>query len=223
MLHAPWILYSRRGWPKSNQVKHDLNQTGLGVTARRRGGKRERNLFSNFLLLERILIKSNIHTLVENSAVLWRSGNKWHNNDILTASVCDSRLNYTLETSFQNNNYASSIHEFHLPPLFYNCTHLSDVLIIFIKRLSILPVVKCSYAHDVFFFVDNRQGQDIFNDPASFIYRSFLQTKKTQVIFQVLVWNYYIFTGCGKRNVQRNACALYPVFFMVSSCAIMVH
>jgi len=52
------------------------------VTARRRGGKkgvgrkRERNLFPNFLVLERILIKSNIHTLVENSAVLWRSGNK---------------------------------------------------------------------------------------------------------------------------------------------------
>ena len=112
---------------------------------------------------------------------------KWHNNSILTATVCDSCLNYPLETSFQNNNYASSIHEFHLPPLLYNCTHLSNVLIIFIKRLSILPVVKCGYTHDVFFFVDNRQGQDIFNDPTSFIYRSFLQTKKTQVIFQLFI------------------------------------
>lgn len=139
------------------------------------------------------------------------------------ASVCDSHLNYTLETSFQNNNYASSIHEFHLPPLFYNCTHLSDVLIIFIKRLSILPVVKCSYAHDVFLFVDNRQGQDIFNDPASFIYRSFLQTKKTQVIFQLFSLKLLYIHRMWQEKCTENPCALHPVFFPVSPCATMVH
>lgn len=74
-------------------------------------------------------------------------------------------------------------HAFHLPPLFYNGTYLSDVFIILVKRLSILPVVKCSYTHDVFFLVDNRQGQDIFNDPTRLIYRSFLQTIKTLRLF----------------------------------------
>lgn len=73
--------------------------------------------------------------------------------------------------------------EFHLPPLFYNCTYLSNVFIIFIKRFSILPVVKCSYSHNVFFLVDNRQGQDVFNDPASVIYGSFLKTIKALRLF----------------------------------------
>lgn len=72
---------------------------------------------------------------------------------------------------------------FHLPPLFCNCTCLSNVFIIFIKRFSIFPVVKCSYSHNVFFLVDNRQGQDIFNDPASVIYRSFLKTIKALRLF----------------------------------------
>lgn len=74
-------------------------------------------------------------------------------------------------------------HAFHLPPLVYNCAYLSDVFIILIERLSILSVVKCSYTHDVFLLVDNRQGQDVFNDPTSLIYRSFLQTIKTLRLF----------------------------------------
>lgn len=146
---------------------------------------------------------------------------KWHNNNVLTASVCDSCLNYTLETSFQNNNYAPSTHEFHLPPLFCNCTHLSDVLIIFIKRLSILPVVKCSDAHDVFFFVDNRQGQDIFNDPASFIYRSFLQTKKDTGYFSTFYFEITIYSQDVAREMyQEIPCALYPVswYHLVPLC-----
>lgn len=88
--------------------------------------------------------------------------------------------------------YLLSFHEFHLLPLFYNCTYLSDVFIILIKRLSILPVVKCSYSHDVFFLVDNRQGQDVFNDPASFIYRSFLQRIKTLRLFLFLTFCFEI-------------------------------
>lgn len=74
-------------------------------------------------------------------------------------------------------------HEFHFPPLFDHCTYLSNVFIILIKRFPILPVVKCSYTHNVVFLVDNRQGQDISNDPASFIYRSFLQTSKACGLF----------------------------------------
>lgn len=53
-------------------------------------------------------------------------------------------------------------------------TYLGDVLVIFVKGLPILPVIKCSHSHNVFFLVNDRKGQDVFNDPASFIYRSFL-------------------------------------------------
>lgn len=93
-------------------------------------------------------------------------------------------------------------HEFHLPPLFYNYTYLSNVFIILIERFSILPVVKCSHSHNLFFLVDNRQGQDIFNDPTSFIHRSFLQTIRTLRLLKKNVFNNYRFTGCCKRNVQ---------------------
>lgn len=59
-------------------------------------------------------------------------------------------------------------------PLLIFPVYLGDVLVMLIKGLPVLPVVKCSHAHNVFFLVNDRQGQDIFNDPASFIYWSFL-------------------------------------------------
>lgn len=52
---------------------------------------------------------------------------------------------------------------------------LSDLLIVFIKRLAVFPVEESGDAHDFFLLVDNGQRQDILDDKACVIHSLFLE------------------------------------------------
>lgn len=45
--------------------------------------------------------------------------------------------------------------------------YLHELLILIIKRLSVFSVVKCGHANNLFFFVDDRQRENIFNHPTA--------------------------------------------------------
>lgn len=53
--------------------------------------------------------------------------------------------------------------------------YLHELLVLIIKRLSIFSVVKSSHAHDLFFFVDDWQRQNVFYGPTAVVQRLRLQ------------------------------------------------
>lgn len=53
--------------------------------------------------------------------------------------------------------------------------NLGDLLVVFIKRLAVFPVVESGDAHDFFLLVDNRQGQDVLDDEACLVHGLFLK------------------------------------------------
>lgn len=52
--------------------------------------------------------------------------------------------------------------------------HLSDLLIVFIKRFAIFPIEESGNPDYFFLLVDDRQRQNIFDDEARLVHRLFL-------------------------------------------------
>ena len=62
-----------------------------------------------------------------------------------------------------------------LPPENILDSDLHELFVLFIKGLSILPVVEGGHAHYLFLLVDDGKGQNILYGPAACIQRLFLQ------------------------------------------------
>lgn len=58
-------------------------------------------------------------------------------------------------------------------------SYLHELFILFVKWFAILPVVESCNANNFFFFIDNRQGKNIFNSPSTVIQRLRLQKQQT--------------------------------------------
>ena len=68
-----------------------------------------------------------------------------------------------------------------LPPQNMQDSDLHKLFVLFIKGLSILPVVEGGHAHYLFLLVDDGKGQNVLYGPATAIQRLFLQNSSGQV------------------------------------------
>lgn len=62
--------------------------------------------------------------------------------------------------------------------IYRGSANLSDLFIVFVKRLAVLPVEEGGDAHDFLLLVDDRQRQAVFDDEARLVHGLFLQARR---------------------------------------------